>query len=227
MDPIKVFFLNETDRQRIQLRRFVWSSEAKCSGPYSYHNAVSEVIEVVPIAYSEDGIEHSGKTHRYHGCSKKVDDYKGDPRWPTHCACGYEFKPEDQWQVFAKTVMVRSDTGEETTLLDAPVGAVWDAWWFGDSPHYRGPDGRTLVCKVPSGHVGPDGVDRGHDWIIDGRASNCTMPEDTAHKCWVRHGTPEDGSLHVDKNGHTCAAGGGSIATKGWHGFLHKGRLVG
>lgn len=57
-------------------------------------------------------------------------------------------------------------------------------------------------------------------------ARNCTMPDDTTHKCWVRHGRPEDGSLHVDKNGHTCGAGAGSIDTGKWHGFLHNGELV-
>lgn len=61
--------------------------------------------------------------------------------------------------------------------------------------------------------------------MIDGRASNCTMPDDNVHKCWVRHGRPEDGTLHVDKNGNTCAAGAGSIATPNFHGFLHNGDL--
>jgi len=62
--------------------------------------------------------------------------------------------------------------------------------------------------------------------MIDSRASNCTMPDDNAHRCWVRHGRPEDGTLHVDKNGLTCAAGGGSILAGNYHGFLHHGHLV-
>lgn len=77
-------------------------------------------------------------------------------------------------------------------------------------------DGRHLLCVLPNGHV----------WDIDGRASNCTMPDDTTHRCWVRHGDPEKGEpVHVDKNGHTCAAGAGSIAVPNWHGFLHNGEL--
>ena len=52
------------------------------------------------------------------------------------------------------------------------------------------------------------------------------MKTDNVHKCWVRHGRPEDGTLHVDKNGKTCAAGAGSILTSKWHGFLHNGHLV-
>ena len=53
------------------------------------------------------------------------------------------------------------------------------------------------------------------------------MPGDDVHRCWVRHGRPEDGTLHVDKNGQTCAAGAGSIQTHNWHGFLHNGVLSG
>src|SRR6185503_6337156 len=47
----------------------------------------------------------------------------------------------------------------------------------------------------------------GHDWMIDSRCSNCTRKDDNEHFCWVRHGSPEDGTLHVDKVGNTCAAG--------------------
>jgi len=64
------------------------------------------------------------------------------------------------------------------------------------------------------------------EWPLDHRASNCTRPDDKVHRCWVRHGRPEDGTLHVDKNGDTCAAGAGSIIMHGgWHGFLHHGEL--
>lgn len=64
----------------------------------------------------------------------------------------------------------------------------------------------------------------GEPWDVDSRASNCTMKDDGEHRCWVRHGDPSKGELvHVDKNGLTCAAGAGSIATSQWHGFLHHG----
>jgi hypothetical protein len=43
----------------------------------------------------------------------------------------------------------------------------------------------------------------------------------------VRHGRPEDGTLHVDKNGVTCASGGGSIMMADFHGFLHNGNITG
>jgi hypothetical protein len=78
-----------------------------------------------------------------------------------------------------------------------------------------GPDGRSLIVRCPGGQ----------DWMIDSRASNCTRKDDNKHFCWVRRGKPEDGTLHVDKNGDTCSAGAGSIQTANWHGFLHNGLL--
>ncbi len=106
--------------------------------------------------------------------------------------------------------------GRKFALKDAPVGAVWDCDWLHDVPGFTGPDGRALCVKCPGGQ----------DWLIDSQASNCTKPGDRTHKCWVRHGKPEDGTLHVDKNGPTCSAGAGSIQTANWHGFLHHGHFV-
>jgi hypothetical protein len=79
-----------------------------------------------------------------------------------------------------------------------------------------GPDGQCLIVRLPGNH----------DWMIDNRCNNCTLPDDNVHKCWVRHGRPEDGTLHVDKDGVTCSAGGGSIDTGKWHGFLRNGYLT-
>lgn len=104
-------------------------------------------------------------------------------------------------------------SGEEKEGCDLPIGALY-AVKIDGMP--AGADGWTIVCRLPEGH----------NWYIDSRASNCTMPTDTAHRCWVRHGTIGD-KLTVDKNGATCRAGGGSINVEGiWHGFLRGGRLV-
>jgi hypothetical protein len=67
-----------------------------------------------------------------------------------------------------------------------------------DNPHYRGPDGRTLIVRLP---------DR-RDWIIDGPSSNGNG--------WTRTGLPEDGTLDVNP----------SILTPEYHGFLRNGALV-
>lgn len=107
--------------------------------------------------------------------------------------------------------------GREFTLSDAPPGAMWDADWRKSAfPEDVGPDGLSLIVVCPDGW----------HWCVDSEASNCTRKGDRTHKCWVRHGDPRTGDIHVDKNGATCAAGAGSILTPKWHGFLHHGHLV-
>lgn len=137
------------------------------------------------------------------------DNYSHESsRWPTHCDCGYEFKESDAWQLFRSRLYKCHDTNELMTLDQAPAGAMWYADWFG----FKGPDGHSLVVRTPGG-----------DWCVDSRASNCSMPDDDKHQCWVRHGTPP--RITVDKNGNTCNAGAGSIGQKTYHGFLRNGYL--
>ncbi len=108
----------------------------------------------------------------------------------------------------SKPVYKRLDTSEE--IIDLPAGAMW----FSDDDYYpKGPDGRTLFVKTPGG-----------DWLVDGPASNCTKPDDKAHRCWCRHGIAPN--ITVDKNGNTCSAGAGSIAIGNYHGFLRNGILT-
>lgn len=111
----------------------------------------------------------------------------------------------------ASPIMQNMETGEEVASRDLPIGALWVA----EGPYPKGADGLAVCCRLHNHHT----------WMIDGRASNCTMPDDQDHRCWVRHGTVGD-KLHVDKNGLTCAAGAGSIAIPGYHGFLHHGELT-
>jgi hypothetical protein len=220
-DPIKVFFLEPTDRERQWLRRFQFSNKKQCAKNSYGCDAMFEIGEA-DVLYTEDGY--------IDGTSKgRAAPPSGDPRWPKACAaCGRPFDDADEYQLHGKQIYVRPDTGARFTLKDAPVGACWDAWWVhhrskrrGEVPavpgvgSMTGPDGRSLVVRCPDGH----------DWMIDSRASNCTMPEDNTHHCWVRTGRPEDGTLDVGKNGNTCAAGAGSIQTSNWHGFLHNGML--
>lgn len=75
-------------------------------------------------------------------------------------------------------------------------------------------DGRHLHAVLPTGRT----------WDVDSRANNCGSPDDRLHRCWVRHGDPP--AVHVDKDGLTCSAGGGSIAVEGYHGFLHHGAFT-
>lgn len=65
----------------------------------------------------------------------------------------------------------------------------------------------------------------GSEWNIDSRASNCGLPYDYAHRCWIRHGEPP--LVTVDKaGGATCTAGAGSIQAGSYHGFLTGGELT-
>lgn len=97
-----------------------------------------------------------------------------------------------------------------------PGCLYWNTWTSAKWYNWTNQEGPMLEVVLPNGH----------HWNIDSRASNCTMPEDTTHRCWVRHGDPEQGIIHVDKNGHTCQAGAGSIAVPGYHGFLHNSELT-
>lgn len=87
-------------------------------------------------------------------------------------------------------------------------GQCWSGW--------TNCDGRHVHVVLPNGS----------DWDLDGRARNCGSPDDTTHRCWVRVGDPEHPeTLHVSKDGKTCAAGAGSISAGDYHGFLVHGTL--
>lgn len=196
---IKIFFCEPTGKLSRRLRRYA-AGPCGDQGQNSYHNASVELDEM------DCARQASGDLWPH-----------DDPRWPTQCErCAYRFVDADSWQLFHDALYRRGDSGLVAAWRAMPVGAVRDIPWMREyHPECVGPDGRTLECRTPGG-----------DWIIDSVANNCTMPDDTVHKCWVRHGRPEDGTLHVDKVGHTCNAGAGSIATTRWHGFLHNGHLV-
>jgi hypothetical protein len=188
MNRILCFFIEKTPVTRYYLRRY--SHEGCLGDGMSYHNAKVHLMD------TEEKIEAP---------------LNNDPRWPVKCDyCDFRFVKED-YQLFQDWIYRRQDNGEQVTLMDAPVGAMWYADWFNDIG-WTGPDGRCLVVKTPGG-----------DWIIDHRANNCTMPNDYVHRCWIREGIPP--KITVGKNGNTCAAGAGSILIGGYHGFLRGGFL--
>lgn len=213
---VTCFWLEPTDLTQAGLRRYSPSSgktERPCpreGGKWSYHGALV-ILGQVPIVWS--GVRPEGHSHWFRESDDRygVADFaypsRDDPRWPTRCECGYEFAPDDAWQEWEDRLYRRADTGEMVTLRDAPDGAMWDAAWY----ERKGPDGHCLAVKCPGGS----------EWIIDSRASNCTMPDDSEHRCWIRHGEPP--AVTVDKDGKTCAAGGGSIQAGNYHGFLRGG----
>ena len=203
MANVRTFWLEPTDNERLWLRRYSLRDGRECASGYKYHNAMFLIGESPIVWAQEDSRVIAPRDSRMPPVQ--------DPRWPAKCEhCDYTFAPDDEYQLFGRTLYRRADTGEITTIEDAPDGAMWNAYW---TSRWQ-PDGRNLMVKVPGGAT----------WHIDGRASNCDMPEDGQHRCWVRHGEPP--LLTVDKNGHTCNAGGGSIQTNNWHGHLVNGEFI-
>lgn len=197
--PTKVFMIHKTGLTHRFLRR--WESGSNCSAAnHGYHNAMVFIDKGLLGEFSTTVAAHIDKT---------------DPRWPKKCQCGYEFTDKDEWQLKVDPEYCRVDDAEIVyTLQNAPAGAMWNADWMEtiqDEP--LGPDGKYLVVRTHGG-----------DWEIDGRARNCTRPDDNVHKCWVRHGVPPN--ITVNKNGNTCNAGAGSIIVGGYHGFLRNGELT-
>jgi hypothetical protein len=117
-----------------------------------------------------------------------------------------------------------SHSGSLRSVYDTPSGRPEPgcAFWsreHGDRPcfHWDNCPGRHLMVVLPNGH----------QWDVDSRASNCGRPDDRTHRCWVRVGDPErPETLHVSKDGDTCAAGAGSIVAGDYHGFLSHGTLT-
>jgi hypothetical protein len=155
-----------TNRVQRQLRRFVFSSESPCPGPFKYHNGHTPFPEgTVRAEKMDDGYE----VWRFDD-DKEIPPHD-DVRWPIKCDdCAYVFGPNDQWQLFHDVVYARKDTGETMTLRDCPPGAMYDATWYPD----KGPDGISLCVALPPGG--------GHDyWHVDGHAKGGGK--------WTRTGT--------------------------------------
>lgn len=205
---MKVFFLTPAPRVEFQLRR--WAKDGRCSCDREKVCAWASV----DLGELDEPLREA--PHRYERASSEIITVaEDDPRWPTQCVCGYVFQADDERCVDTHRLYAGAPDGKLYSLRNAPVGAMWDAWWMRSGGYGRiGPDGLYLIVKTPGG-----------DWGVDDRASNCTMPSDDVHRCWVRHGDPRTGVVHVDKNGNTCGAGAGSILCGGYHGFLHNGEL--
>lgn len=96
-----------------------------------------------------------------------------------------------------------------------PPGMMYWEPWHGETCHFwDNCDGKHLHVVLPNGV----------HWDIDGRATNCTLPNDRTHRCWIREGIPPN--VTAGKNGHTCSAGAGSILSGNYHGFLRNGVLT-
>lgn len=207
---VRCFWLERTDRVRRWLRRYSSSHMGGWTCAEGWHEAMRPFDDAPAIFEDRLYGTHVHRVLTHREGDRPPDD---DPRWPAACAtCGTPFPPDEVRQFFYDLLYRRTDTGTILTLKEAPPGAMWDAWWLhglkGGPLTMPTADGRNIMVKCPNGR----------EWHIDGRASNCTLPNDNAHHCWIRHGEPPN--LIVDKNGRTCSAGAGSIQAGDYHGFL-------
>lgn len=221
--------------------RIYWgdSSKRECSVG-GYHNAVKPIGDS-PKVGDWDFMD-------------TPDDYQDPQMWPTHCRdCGapvptgyflnqrshYLIRTPDgverpgtvddgervlDSQGHAQTVCVPQYQVFHKRLYNTASGSPepGDMYW---APWYHG-NGLCLYwdnCTDPRGHLIVV-LPNGREWDVDSRAGNCDMQSDRTHRCWVRHGEPPN--VHVDKGGHTCHAGAGSILVGNYHGFLHHGQLT-
>lgn len=241
MSGIKCFWMKPIPEVRVTLRVYRPSGGEPCAAGRSWCEAVEVVIaerapqgEWMVRSYFE-----GDKRMYWRTFSERVSH--DDPRWPVaRCDwCDRDFSETAIRQVNAHQLHSGSPDGKLYTLWNEPVGAMWDCDWLksdnGGDWGYTGPDGITLCVRTPGGL-----------WMVDSQASNCDrkqeVPAPTAehpnahrfvrtHYCWVRHGDPRSGNIHVDKDAkragvETCGAGAGSILIAKYHGFLRGGYLT-
>ena len=196
---LKARFIEEVGT-RAALRVY-WGKDCPDScgrGKSGYHNAQ------IPLSDTD-------KVGDWDFCGSP-EDYPHD-RWPTKCDhCEASPAGDAKRQVFRKR-LYGTDSG-----LPEPGDLYWADWYAsrkeeGGCVYHDNCEGRHLFAVTPNGK----------QWDIDGRASNCTRPNDRVHRCWVRTGEPPN--VDVGKGGDTCAAGAGSIAVDGYHGFLRNGHF--
>lgn len=184
MSQIKCFWLEPTGTVNKGLRRYR-VGHGNCIGKFNFHNAECTIEKNASIAscprVTEDGYPITGDFWDHE-----------DVRWPTKCDyCEYFFGISDAWQFFINRVYRRTDTGEFTTLENAPVGAMWNSSYGGTER--RGADGISLMLKTPGG-----------DWWVDGPSILEGVVKNNA--AWTRTGVVPDvtamPSIHIPGSYH-------------------------
>lgn len=177
---IKCFLLDPVSKIRVWARRYSKGTPNCCPknpGEYSYHDAMNLIGDFEFALPANDS-----QCEEWTDFVETLRPAIGDPIWPAKCDCGASFENSDTiergGQMFVHRLHKRSDNGELTTLRDAPAGAMWRGWWMKHEGRYWDWDNQTeapLICKTPSAR----------EWNIDGRASNCTLPNEMLHRCWI------------------------------------------
>lgn len=211
---IQCFWLEATLTAQRSLRRYASLPEGALCGRYGHHNGQTP-IDVVPFEIRGRKDDSGYKTFDYLGADRLELFERTDSRWPLKCdRCEYHFSESDPYQVFMDELYRRTDNGEILALCDAPPGAMWDAWWYGDSNFCSFPiDGVHLMVRCPDGADGSGTA----DWYVDGRAGN----GDRHSRGWTRSGDPKADPPTITANPSiqiTC--------DRGYHGWLQGGKLT-
>lgn len=128
------------------------------------------------------GREKTTRNDEHYTNLHHAEEFAGDVRWPTHCACGYEFLEDDEWQVTCNA-MYTDGHRMWNRVYDLPAGALFNAFWrhghFGERP---GPDGIIWNLMLPPNGSGTlwciDGPSTGENpgyWTRTGAAPNFTI----------------------------------------------------
>jgi hypothetical protein len=210
--PTQCFMVHPVARERRWLRRFTFSGYGRdCPGSRWGHDGEALLDEIDSPVPSPRECEPESDW-------RKVVT-KDDPRWPQTCVrCDYRFADDDQWQLFSWRVYADA---QGRTFITHPKWAVPGMMWWSEWLHHSGRCMYWDDCTTPHLYVVLPG---GHEWDVMSRASNCTMPNDRLHRCWVLEGA--EPNFSVGKSGRTCGAGAGSIMAGGYHGFLRNGMLT-
>jgi hypothetical protein len=156
-----------------------------------------------------------------------------DDSWtPAHCdKCGLRFDEAQRVKRGAGTHSIW-----DTPSGELEPGCLYWANWLDHSdvdrdwPALDGSHPKPDDARCFHGWTNCEGLHlqavcpNGGHWDIDSRASNCTLPDDQTHRCWIRHGDLP--VITVDKSGLTCAAGAGSILAGDYHGFIQNGAFT-
>jgi hypothetical protein len=187
---VPCFWVEPNGKADRSLRRY--GSEGCPLRDGGYHNA-SVGIGQFDVVRSEPDPDNGVR----YIASIPVDEYLGDPRWPTHCECGYAFQVEDKWQA-NQFEIYQAEDGRQTYITQAfghkPLpGAMFDTFW---RPELRKEDGLAITAICPNSM----------DWCIDAEA--------TGGGFWTREGTPPN--LTVSP----------SIVAGDYHGHLQNGAFT-
>lgn len=165
---IPCFWIEPAGLISIYLRRYSARDLINpCLGEsWDYHNANTKIGELLSTNNLEDRgrICHDNHPH-------------DDLRWPKKCdKCDYLFTPEDKYQLFTCDLYINPVTGEIKDLNHWEAGAMYNAWWYKDlGKNWQGPDGLSLMIKLPN-----------TEWFVDGPS---TGSKDES--CWSRIGDPK------------------------------------